>query len=155
MLLSLTVSAQDNHHPDVVVEDDMGRRVRVSEIVETDKPTVFIFWGAICPTCNMALETLSEEFYTWRDEFDFQIVAVCTADQRGTSKAKAKAKSYNWPFLLLFDKNQDLKRAMNVSSVPHFIVTDASGSIIYTRAGYIPGTEAEIYEKLASIDNLR
>lgn len=143
----LTVQAQ-NRVPNLSIENERGQRVELVSIVEQGKPIIYVFWGAICGTCNTALNTLSDEFDTWRDEYDFQLIAVCTEDIRGSSKAKSKAIANDWPFTLLFDKNQDLKRAMNVVSVPYFIVTDKEGNIVYSRAGYIPGTEQEIYDSI-------
>lgn len=137
-----------SHVPNISIENDKGQSAELSKIVEAGKPIVYVFWGAICSSCNSGLEALNNEFDEWREELDFQVIAVCTDDVRGASKAKNKAKANEWPFSLLFDKNQELKRAMNVNAVPHFIVTDKDGEAVYSRAGYVPGIEDEIYKAL-------
>lgn len=134
--------------PSSSLEDVHGKTVRLADVAESRKPIIFVFWGAICPTCNNALNTLSDEFDTWRDEVDFQLIAVCTEDVRGSSKARSKAIVNDWPFTLLFDKNQDLKRGMNVNAVPYFIIYNENGEVVFSRAGYIPGLEQEVYEAL-------
>lgn len=146
-MIVVPVRAQ-NRLPDVRTYDTQGRQVMLSDVAEDNKPIIYVFWGAICHSCNAGLNALNDEFDTWRDEFDFQVIAICTDDQRGMAKAKSKAVANEWPFTLLFDHNQDLKRAMNVTAVPYFIVTDKDGTITYSRAGYIPGTEQEIYNNI-------
>ena len=51
----------------------------------------------------------------------------------------------NWNFEILMDENQDLKRALNITGIPHTIVTKGS-RIIYRRIGYKPGEENDLYE---------
>ena len=148
LLLSATGVFAQNRLPNVRIENDKGQQVNLVDVVEEEKPVIYVFRGAICHSCNTGLNALNDEFDGWRDELDFQVVAICTDDARGSSRAKSKAKANDWPFTLLFDKNQDLKRAMNVIAVPYFIVTDNEGNIVYSRAGYIPGTEQEIYESI-------
>ena len=58
---------------------------------------------------------------------------------------------YGWQFNCVFDKNQDLKRAMNVSLTPQTFIVDASGKIVYSHSGYTPGSEAELFERLVEL----
>lgn len=151
LLIAVFTGHAQNRLPNLTIENDRGQKVELATVVEQGKPVIYVFWGAICQSCNTGLNAINDEFEGWRDEFDFQVVAVCTDDQRGASKAKSKAKANDWPFTLLFDKNQELKRAMNVNAVPYFIVTDRNGGIVYSRAGYIPGTEQDIYESIKNL----
>jgi peroxiredoxin len=74
------------------------------------------------------------------------VVAVSTDDSRLLSKAKSFAEGRGWgeDYLLLFDKNQDFMRAMNVSVVPHVFVLDSKGKVVYSHTSYIPGNEIEL-----------
>ena len=80
-------------------------------------------------------------------EADFDVVAVSIDDVR--MKATAKAKAAAWEdFICVFDGNQDLKRAMNVSLTPQSFVVDAEGNIVYSHTGYTPGSEIELFEQV-------
>ena len=61
---------------------------------------------------------MSEVFEDWREKLDFKVVAVSTDDSRAALRARSMAEGREWPFELLLDKNQELKRAMNVNSIP-------------------------------------
>ena len=82
---------------------------------------------------------------------DFDIVAASIDDSRFTSRARSMAQGYGWEFTCIFDKNQDLKRAMNVSLTPQTFIIDAEGNVVYAHSGYTPGSELELLKKLKEL----
>ena len=50
------------------------------------------------------------------------------------------------------DDNQDLKRALNISVLPHLLVTK-NGKIVYRKTSYTPGSEDELYEIIQKYTN--
>lgn len=136
--------------PDVSVEDIDGRSVSIKEVV-VGKPAVISFWGVTCKPCITELNALNEVMEEWLEDVDFDIIAVSVDDSRFSSRARSMAQGYDWQFKCVFDKNQDLKRAMNVSLTPQTFIVDASGKIVYSHSGYTPGSEQELYEKLIEI----
>jgi peroxiredoxin len=81
-------------------------------------------------------------------EADFKVVAVSTDDSRLLAKAKSFAEGRGWgdEYTLLFDKNQDFMRAMNVPVVPHVFVVDPKGKIVFSHNSYVQGGEVELFE---------
>ena len=63
------------------------------------------------------------------------------------------AQGFDWQFTCIFDKNQDLKRALNVSFTPHTFIIDGEGKIVYSHSGYVPGSETELFDKLKELQN--
>ena len=62
------------------------------------------------------------------------------------------ASGYGWSdFTVLYDKNQDFKRALNVNLVPQVFVVDATGNIVYSHTGYNPGGEAELFQQILKL----
>jgi len=47
------------------------------------------------------------------------------------------------------DTNSELKRALNITDVPHMMVI-RGGRVIYRRTGYTTGAEEELYRALRS-----
>lgn len=148
VLSSVLLPAQNL--PDVAVEDIDGRSVSIKEVV-VGKPAVISFWGVTCKPCITELNALNEVMEEWLEDVDFDIIAVSVDDSRFSSRARSMAQGYDWQFKCVFDKNQDLKRAMNVSLTPQTFIVDASGKIVYSHSGYTPGSEQELYEKLIEI----
>ena len=67
------------------------------------------------------------------------------------ANAKAKAASLGWDFTCVYDTNQELKRAMNVSLTPQSFIVDADGNIVFSHSGYTPGSEELLFDKILEI----
>ena len=47
--------------------------------------------------------------------------------------------------------NQDLKRELNIQSVPFTVVVDATGKVVSTHSGYVEGDEFVLEEELQKL----
>ena len=149
LLFTLTASAQDAW-PDVKVENAKGEVISTKNILG-GKPAIVSFWGVTCKPCLTELNTLNELMEEWKEEVDFNIIAVSIDDSRFTARARSMVKGFDWNFICLFDKNQDLKRAMNVMLTPQTFVVDGTGKVVYAHTGSTPGSEYELLEQLKAI----
>lgn len=136
--------------PDVKVENEKGEIQNTKHLLG-GKPAIISFWGVTCKPCMTELNSLNDLQDEWRKEVDFNIIAVSIDDSRFTARARSMAQGYGWDFICLFDKNQDLKRAMNVVLTPQTFVVDAKGNVVYAHTGYTPGSEYELLEQLKAI----
>lgn len=136
--------------PSVMVENSKGESFDTSLLVKDGKPTILSFWSTSCKPCIRELDAVYDALPDWKDEADFKVVAVSTDDSRLLAKAKSFAEGRGWgeDFTLLFDKNQDFMRAMNVSVVPHVFVLDAKGKVVYSHTSYVPGNELELFDAI-------
>lgn len=148
-LISFAAAAQV---PSVTVETVKGESFDTSKLLEEGTPMIISFWSTSCKPCIRELDAVYDAMPDWLDEADFRVVAVSTDDSRLLSKAKSFAEGRGWgeEFTLLFDKNQDFMRAMNVSVVPHVFVVDGKGKIVYSHTAYVPGGEVELFEAVKS-----
>ena len=55
-----------------------------------------------------------------------------------------------WPYTILLDTNQDLKRALGMANVPYTVVVK-NNKIVYVHNGYSQGAEKELYNKLKQL----
>ena len=147
LLISAAAYAQV---PSVTVENVKGETVSTKSLLEDGKPMIVSFWSTTCKPCIMELDAFYDALPDWLEEADFKVVAVATDDSRMLAKAKSFAAGRGWSedFVLLFDKNKDFMRAMNVSVVPHVFVMDGSGKIVYSHTSYSPGSELELLEAI-------
>ena len=134
--------------PAIKIENAKGGQFNTAKLTEAGVPTVISFWSTSCKPCIRELDAIYEAYPDWSDEVDFQMVAVSTDDSRMIAKARSLSEGHGWgeDFILLFDKNQDFMRAMNVSMVPHVFVLDAKGKVVFSHTSYIPGNEIEVLE---------
>jgi len=134
--------------PSVKVENTKGESVDTKTLTSAGKPMIVSFWSTSCKPCIRELDAIYDALPDWKEEADFNVVAVSTDDSRLLAKARSFAEGRGWgeDYILLFDKNQDFMRAMNVSQVPHVFVLDAKGKIVYSHTSYLPGNEIELFE---------
>lgn len=147
LLVSAIATAQV---PSVTVENAKGESFDTSLLLEEGTPMIVSFWSTSCKPCIRELDAIYDALPDWLDEVKFRVVAVSTDDSRLLAKAKSFAEGRGWgeEYVLLFDKNQDFMRAMNVSVVPHVFVMDAKGKIVYSHTSYVPGNELELFEAI-------
>ncbi len=145
LLVSAVCAAQV---PSVAVENAKGEAVNTKTLLEEGTPMIISFWSTSCKPCIRELDAIYDALPDWLEEADFRVVAVSTDDSRLLAKAKSFAQGRGWgeDYVLLFDKNQDFMRAMNVSVVPHVFVVDAKGKVVYSHTSYVPGNELELLE---------
>lgn len=138
--------------PNVKVENGKGEMISASSLVDGKTPLVISFWSTTCKPCIRELNTINDQLEDWKEEVDFRVIAVSTDDSRSASKAKAMAAGNGWEdFTVLYDKNQELKRAMNVNLTPQIFVTDGNGKIVYSHTGYSLGSEMEVLKTLKKL----
>jgi peroxiredoxin len=151
LALFIGVSASAQTLPDVKVENQEGKTISIREVVD-GTPMIISFWSTTCKPCIMELNAINESLYEWLDVVDMKVVAVSVDDARTLSRARAMTQGQGWDdFVCLYDKNQDLKRAMNVSLTQHTFIVDGKGNIVYSHSGYTPGSEQELFDKIKGL----
>ena len=150
LALGLASSLPAQTLPDVGIENQSGETVSTKSLIG-GKPMIISFWSTTCKPCIMELNAINEQLEEWREEADFEVVAISTDDSRSVGRARAMTRGNGWEFICLYDKNQEFKRAMQVSLTPHTFVVDADGKIVYSHSGYTLGSEAELFEKIKSL----
>ena len=136
--------------PDVTVETQDGANISARSLTG-EKPLIICYWSIACKPCIQELNAINEAIEDWQKEASFKVVAVSVDDARLKAAAKAKAAALGWEFTCVYDPNQALKRAMNVSLTPHSFVVDKEGKIVLSHSGYTPGSEEELIDKVIEI----
>ncbi|MEE9408527.1 MAG: TlpA disulfide reductase family protein [Polaribacter sp.] len=133
--------------PNVSLTSLNGKTVSIENEISKDKVTVLSFWATWCVPCINELDAISEVYQDWQDETEIEIIAISIDDSRTQKRVKPLINGKDWNYKVLIDKNQELKRALNISVIPHVIVLKGS-KILYRHTGYSPGAEEELYKKI-------
>ena len=145
------VSASAQSLPDVKIENQEGKVISTKSLAD-GTPMIISFWSTTCKPCIQELNAINDNLVDWLEEVDMKVVAVSVDDARTVSRARAMTKGQGWDdYVCLYDKNQDFKRAMNVSLTPHTFIVDGKGNIVYSHSGYTPGSEQELFEKIKKL----
>lgn len=137
--------------PDLSLNDVNGKKINVSDFGKSGKITVLSFWATWCIPCKKELTNISDLYEEWQKKYNVQVVAVSIDDSRSAGKVKPYVESQRWTYQVLLDMNQDLKRDLNIQSVPFTVVVDANGKVVSTHSGYVEGDEFVLEEELQKL----
>jgi peroxiredoxin len=137
--------------PSVTLIDIDGKKVNVAELTKNGKITVLSFWATWCIPCKKELSNMSDLYDEWKQKYDVQIVAISIDDSRSASKVKPYIDGQRWTYGVLLDVNQDLKRELNIQSVPFTLLVDQNGKIVSSHQGYQEGDENILEDQIAAL----
>lgn len=143
LVLGFTAEAQI--FPQVSIKTLDGQTVDASTI-EHDGPVVVSFWATWCSPCKKELEALNEYYIDLQDETNVLVIAISIDDPRTASTVGVEVNSRGWEYDVYLDTNSDLRRTMGVNNVPHTMVYNKSGELVYTSNKYNPGDEIHLME---------
>ena len=134
--------------PSTNLKDLEGKTVDTSKLSNDGKPIVIAFFASWCKPCNRELSAISEVYDEWQEETGVKLYAVSIDQGQNAQKVKPFVAAKGWPFDILLDPNSDFKRALGIGNIPHSLVIDGEGNIVYSHSGYAEGAENDLYEEV-------
>ncbi|MEZ4888181.1 MAG: TlpA disulfide reductase family protein [Chitinophagales bacterium] len=116
------------------------------------KITVFSFWATWCAPCKKELGNIADIYEEWQDLYNVEVVAVSTDDAQSAMKVQQYVDGKLLPFDVLLDSDESLKQALGIRLIPHTIVTDQEGNIVYEHTGYSEGDEFELEDFISELN---
>jgi cytochrome c biogenesis protein CcmG, thiol:disulfide interchange protein DsbE len=156
LVLGLSAQAQENQAslPNVSLKDLQGNTVNIAELATTGQPVILSFWATWCTPCKKELTNYADLYEDWQADFGVKIVAISIDDARNTAKVKSYVNGVKWPFDVLLDPNEDMKRSLNFQTVPFTMLLDKNGKIVYRHNSYVEGDEYIMEEKLKKLSEV-
>ena len=137
-----------NELPNTKIKALNGSEISFNSLAgNSDTAIIVSLWATWCIPCITELETFKDQYEERQKEAPFKIIAVSVDDSRTSSRVRSFVKGRGWDFDIYLDVNNDLKRALNISDVPHVLLIK-KGKIIYQHNGYVIGDEEELFKKL-------
>lgn len=154
LILALSAQAQNSDKqklPSVNVKNLKGQIVSTSGFGNDGHPYVVNFWATWCKPCVLELNTINEVYDDWKEETKVKIIAISTDDARNSAKVAPFVNGKSWEYEVYIDENGDLKRALNVTNVPHTFLFNGKGELVWQHNGYSPGDEDELLTQIKKI----
>ncbi|MBK8558117.1 MAG: TlpA family protein disulfide reductase [Lewinellaceae bacterium] len=145
---ALTVMAQGKSLPSVDVKDLKGQTVNVQELGKSGKITVISFWATWCSPCKKELDAIKDYYGEWQEKYGVELIAVSVDDTRTAAKIPAMVEEKGWEYRILLDAQKQFQTSVNITVVPHTLLLDQNGTIVFEHTGYAPGDELELEEKI-------
>ncbi|PKG42845.1 TlpA family protein disulfide reductase [Psychroflexus sp. MES1-P1E] len=144
-------SFSQDRMPNLIVKDLQNKPVHINkDFNEVDKIYIFSFWATWCAPCISELEAINEHYAKWSEELNMELIAVSTDDSRTQRRVRPLLNGKNWPYQVLMDTNQDLKRALSIVNIPYMVVVkNQKIELIFN--GYTQGAEEKLYQSLKTL----
>lgn len=113
-----------------VTPSDMAEMVKAGE----GKVHFFIFWATWCPACRQELPEL-EKLRDLYSEEELEIAAVSLDDKKD---ALEKYFADGLPGYPVYLGTPEVGREFKVSSIPHLLVYNKKGEVVFSRPGAYP-----------------
>lgn len=137
--------------PSATVTTLDGKKVDAKTLSNGGKPMIINFWATWCAPCKRELNAIAEVYDEWQKNTGVKLIAVSIDDARSTARVAPYVNGQAWDYDVYLDPNGDLKRALNVQNVPHTVLLDGNGKVVYTHTVYNPGDENELYAKIKAL----
>lgn len=118
--------------PDYLGKNVAGEEIYVSQ--NKGKVTVISFWASWCPPCRKEIPVL-DQIQTYVGNDRLQVVAVNYKEDRGTFRKLVKAFKTS-SVTLTHDKRGSIGKKYGVEGIPHLIIVDKEGKVVYQTKGY-------------------
>jgi thiol-disulfide isomerase/thioredoxin len=148
-LFSINSIAQ-NDLPIVDLTTMDNKTVALKDATNKEGITIVSLWATWCVPCLKELDAINDIYDEWQEETNVQLLAISVDDSRTVKRVKSMVNGKDWDYTVLLDTNNDLKRALNASSIPLTILVK-DNKIVYEHSGYSPGAELELYEKIKEL----
>jgi peroxiredoxin len=150
LFVSFSIYAQ-KQMPDVTLKnlDNLSLNVK-NDFSEEDKIYVFSFWATWCAPCINELQAINDYYDDWKEELNVEVIAVSIDDSRTQKRVTPLVNGKGWPYTILLDSNQELKRALSITNVP-FLIVVKNKEIKFIHNGYSEGSVEELYNELKEL----
>lgn len=147
-LFIYSVNAQENI-PNTTFKTISGKSIESSEILNDEGFSIISFWATWCIPCINELDAINELYDSWNKNYNIKVLAISTDDARSKKRVRPMVSGKNWVFDVYLDTNQNFKRSLNISGIPHTIIAYGS-KIIHRRIGYSPGEEKDLLKVISN-----
>ena len=139
LMLSISLSAYSQKSiPNISLIDFEGEKTKIFEAIDENQITVISLWATWCVPCIKELDAINEVYEDWKDELDFNLLAISVDDSRSVRRAKALVNGKSWPYEIYLDTNQDFKRALGTSYIPQTFIIKNKEIVSTSRGYFIP-----------------
>ena len=151
LLLGIQNAAAQKRLPEITVQDVNGAKVNIADYGRNNKITVISFWAIWCTPCKKELNNIKELYANWQEEYGVELIALSIDDARNSAKVKSYANGQAWDYIILLDKNQELKRSLNFQTIPYTLLINQAGEIVYQHSSYVEGDEYILEDEIKAL----
>jgi len=128
--------------------------INSNAVFAAKKPTVVAFWLTTCAPCMMEFAAYAQNFKTWKEQVDFQLVAISIDFPQRFRQFQQFAREKGWPFPVYWDGPRAFKDILpgGLNGLPQVFLFDKNGKLVWQHRKYQPGDEIALFEELKKVN---
>jgi len=130
---------------DFTLKDVKGASITLDSLLKVG-PVYMECWDLPCVNCIAELDALMPVYDSLKER-GLQIVALSVDKPSDEARVKAFVKSKKWPYIILLDAQNEVKKAYGIIIKPTAYLINMDGEIVYTHIGYKKGDEKKIADE--------
>ena len=132
--------------PDFTLRSNTGANLKLSE--QRGDVVMINFWASWCGPCRQEMPLLNDIYKKYK-KLGFTVWGVNI--EPDSSSAKKLLKDIPVSFPILFDLQNNISKAYNVTAMPTTVLVDRNGNMRYLHKGYKPGYENEYRKQIKKL----
>ena len=137
VMLGFAQNTNKQKAPDFVMTDQLGKSIKLSEIIAEGKPLVLNFWASWCPPCRSEMPDFEKVYKELGNEIQFVILNLTDGQRETVQKAAKYIKDKGFTFPVYFDTKREGAIAYGIRSIPTTLFIDKNGYIVTSAQGAI------------------
>ena len=123
------------------------------KVLEKGKITVLAFWLSTCLPCQIELATYSKKYAEWKQQADFQLIAISIDYPQRFQQMARMAQSSGWAFPAYWDSIQAFRDILpgGLNGLPQVFLFDKNGQLVWQHKRYVTGDEQELLAKILEV----
>ena len=115
--------------PDFKLENIKGKSVSLQNYLN-EGPVLICFWATWCKPCADELKQYLKIYKKFSPQ-GLKMIAISNDNERSLAKVKPYVKRKKLSCEVLFDPNRKVAKKYYANNVPHTVILDKSGNIVY------------------------
>ena len=148
VLFLVTLSAAQNISS-IKLEDVDGKMYMMKKHLDHDA-NIILFWATWCLPCQKEFSEIQKLINKYPDK-KINVIAVSKDTPRSMVKVKSFIRKHDYDFTWLMDSEGKVSSKFMVDAIPHSLLADADGTILYTHTGYRKGDELDLEKELLKL----
>jgi len=148
LILFINLSQSQENLPDVDLFTLEGTRISYEKIQNDSVPMIMVFWKTYDDKCCKELMDLNDVYIEKLKDKGVRIVAVCVDNNSKMDYIRPFVYGHDIEFEVYIDNNGNLKRAMNIPTVPFTILFDKDAQPFCKFLGYCPAIDEMVCNKI-------
>lgn len=115
-----------------------------------DDANIVLFWATWCLPCQKEFPEIHNLRAKYPDK-KITIFAISKDSPRSMAKVKSFIRKHDYDFIWLMDSDGAVSSNFMVDAIPHSLLADKDGTVVYSHTGYRKGDELDMEKELVKL----